>query len=152
MAKILVIDDSVEFCKLMRRVLKVGQHDAIEAHSGAEGLQCAEAEQPDLILLDYMMPGMDGFEVCRCLRAGEKTRHIPVIMITAFAGVDYQTDRLAALRLGLDDYLTKPVSPSALNHCVADVLHRYEQMGRIGISPPPQPASLPDDGAPRAAP
>lgn len=141
MQKILVIDDSIEFCKLLHRILSMASYSAIEANGGAEGLELALQEQPDLILLDYMMPLMDGFEVFHRLRADPRTATIPVIMITAFAG-DYNVDRMSALRQGIDDYLTKPISPSALTRCVADTLYRHGS--RLHTSPLPMAPGMPE--------
>lgn len=145
MAKILVIDDSREFCKLVHMVLTRSQHEVIEANSGPEGLQTAAAQQPEIILLDYMMPGMDGFEVFRLLREGETTRHIPVIMITAFTGLNYHSSRVDALKLGLDDYLSKPITPVGLNQAIADVLHW--QAPREHKSPLPHAPGMPEIAA-----
>jgi two-component system, cell cycle response regulator len=113
MARILVIDDSPEFRLLMAKALSRAQHETIDAANGEEGLRLAIVEQPDLILLDYMMPGMNGFEVAQELHSNDNTAAIPVLMITAFS-VDYDLDLQKAIAVGIDDFLTKPVSPRAL--------------------------------------
>jgi DNA-binding response OmpR family regulator len=128
LAKILVIDDSREFCKLMAMVLKGADHTSVEAYDGPSGVQVADQEQPELILLDYMMPGIDGMETFKQLRDNAHTSHIPVIMITAFSATD--TTRLDALRAGMDDFLTKPVSPRALLDSVSTVLYRRHSSPR----------------------
>src|SRR5262249_48164977 len=97
----------------MGKILQKAEHEVLTAEEGDEGLQVARINQPDLILLDYMMPVKNGQEVFRELRENDNTRDIPVIMITAFS-TNYEIDRMAALRLGLDDYLTKPISPKDL--------------------------------------
>jgi two-component system, OmpR family, alkaline phosphatase synthesis response regulator PhoP len=113
MDKLLIIDDSVEFCRLMGVLLQQEGYEVVSANDGSTGLDKAEAEQPDLIILDSRMPGMSGREVFAELRNRESTRFTPVIMLTAYAD-DPEGDKLIALRLGLDDFLTKPISPSTL--------------------------------------
>jgi adenylate cyclase len=109
--RILVIDDNRENITLVRDVLEVADYAVIEAYSGQTGLAMSLSEQPDLILLDVNMPGMDGFEVCRQLKAEEDTHHIPVIMLTAQSDVE---SRVTGIESGADDYLTKPFSPREL--------------------------------------
>src|SRR5262249_16302232 len=86
-------------------------YEVLTASSGAEGLAIAQKDFPDLILLDVMMPVMDGFEVCRRLKAAPATAHIPVVMVTALDGVE---DRVRGLEAGADDFLTKPIDEMAL--------------------------------------
>src|SRR5690349_10208091 len=97
----------------MQKALNRAEHEVIEAANGEEGLRTAIIEQPDLILLDYMMPGMNGFEVAQELHANDNTAGIPVLMITAFS-VDYDLDLQKAVAVGIDDFLTKPISPRTL--------------------------------------
>jgi DNA-binding response OmpR family regulator len=113
LAKILLIDDSPEFRTLMNKALTRAEHEIVEAASGEDGLRVAIIEHPDLILLDYMMPGMNGFEVAQELHANDNTVAIPVLMITAFSA-NYDLDLQKALAVGIDDFLTKPVSPRTL--------------------------------------
>src|SRR5690606_9648736 len=96
---------------LVRDVLEVAEYDVIEALSGPKAIEIAPEELPDLILLDVNMPGMNGFEVCKVLKADRATHHIPVIMLTAQADVDSRVDGIEA---GADDYMTKPYSPREL--------------------------------------
>ena len=109
MTKILAIDDDQGNLTALSRMLRRQKHgfSVMTAKSGAEGMEKANAELPDVILLDIMMPGMDGYEVCERLKSNNKTRHIPVIMLTGM-----QTDsesRVKGLQLGADAFLTKPV-------------------------------------------
>ena len=110
-ARVLVVDDLEPNVKLLEAKLRAEYFDVIGAYSGEEALRLASAEKPDIILLDVMMPGMDGFEVCQRLKAAPETMHIPVVMVTA---LDQQADRVAGLEAGADDFLTKPVEDIAL--------------------------------------
>src|SRR5262245_55587873 len=110
-ARILVVDDIPSNVKLLEARLTAEYFDVVTATSGAEALAICERAQCDIVLLDVMMPEMDGFEVCRRLKAGPKTHHIPVIMVTA---LDQPSDRVRGLESGADDFLTKPVSDIAL--------------------------------------
>ena len=110
-ARVLVVDDLEPNVKLLEAKLRAEYFDVLGAYSGAEAIALAVQEQPDIILLDVMMPGMDGFETCRRLKASPETMHIPVVMVTA---LDQQADRVAGLEAGADDFLTKPVEDLAL--------------------------------------
>jgi adenylate cyclase len=109
--RILVVDDNRENITLVRDVLEVADYDVIEALNGQQALDMSLSEQPDLILLDVNMPGMDGFEVCKQLKQDKLTHHIPVIMLTAQSDVE---SRVTGIQSGADDYLTKPFSPREL--------------------------------------
>ena len=110
-ARVLVVDDLEPNVKLLEAKLRAEYFDVLGAYSGLEAIDAAIQEQPDIILLDVMMPGMDGFETCRRLKASPETMHIPVVMVTA---LDQQADRVAGLEAGADDFLTKPVEDLAL--------------------------------------
>lgn len=110
-ARVLVVDDLEPNVKLLEAKLRAEYFDVIGAYSGQEAIDKAKAEQPDIILLDVMMPGMDGFEACRILKQSSETAHIPVVMVTA---LEQQADRVAGLEAGADDFLTKPVEDVAL--------------------------------------
>lgn len=110
-ARVLVVDDILPNVKLLEAKLSGEYFDVITATSGAEGIQKAEAESPDIILLDVMMPGMDGFETCQRLKSNASTAHIPVVMVTALTDA---TDRVRGLEAGADDFLSKPVNDVAL--------------------------------------
>ena len=110
-ARVLVVDDLEPNVKLLEAKLRAEYFDVLGAYSGAEAIETAVESQPDIILLDVMMPGMDGFETCRKLKSTPETMHIPVVMVTA---LDQQADRVAGLEAGADDFLTKPVEDVAL--------------------------------------
>ena len=110
-AKVLVVDDVPANVKLLEARLSAEYFDVITAYSGAEALAICERAECDIVLLDVMMPDMDGFEVCRKLKSNAATHHIPVVMVTA---LDQPSDRVAGLKAGADDFLTKPVSDVAL--------------------------------------
>ncbi|WP_119167940.1 PleD family two-component system response regulator [Algihabitans albus] len=110
-ARILVVDDIPTNVKLLEARLTAEYFDVLTANDGPSALALAASEAPDLILLDVMMPGMDGLEVCRCLKADSATRHIPVVMVTALTDVG---DRVRGLEAGADDFLSKPVNEVAL--------------------------------------
>lgn len=110
-ARVLVVDDVPANVKLLEARLSAEYFDVTTAHSGAEALAICERAECDIVLLDVMMPDMDGFEVCRRLKANPTTHHIPVVMVTA---LDQSSDRVAGLDAGADDFLTKPVSDVAL--------------------------------------
>ena len=114
----------------MVKTLKRAEHETLEAANGEDGLRIAIIEQPDLILLDYMMPGMNGFEVAQELHANDNTAAIPVLMVTAFS-VDYDLDLQKAIAVGIDDFLTKPVSPRTLIERIATLLQ--SQRGAYGL-------------------
>jgi putative two-component system response regulator len=106
-SKILVVDDAEENIKLVTEILNRPNkaYDIVSASDGHEALQLVKEFIPDLIMLDVVMPGIDGFEVCRILKEDERTRLIPVVMITA---LDSQQDRLKGLEAGVDDFISKP--------------------------------------------
>src|SRR5246127_4630941 len=110
-ARILVVDDVPANVKLLEARLSAEYFDVLTASNGAEALDIAERAECDIILLDVMMPDMDGFEVCRRLKSSPATHFIPVVMITA---LDSPADRVRGLDAGADDFLTKPVSDIVL--------------------------------------
>ena len=117
-SKILVVDDDPNVVKLVQLYLERDGHEVLTANDGVTGLELAREEQPSLIVLDLMLPRMDGMEVCRTLRAESS---VPIVMLTAMVEED---DRLAGLDLGADDYVTKPFSPRELAARVRAVLRR----------------------------
>jgi two-component system cell cycle response regulator len=110
-ARVLVVDDIPANVKLLEARLSAEYFDVLTAGGGAEALEICERERVDVLLLDVMMPGMDGFETCRRLKANPKTHHIPVVLVTA---LDQVSDKVRGLEGGADDYLTKPVDEIAL--------------------------------------
>jgi DNA-binding response OmpR family regulator len=115
---ILVIDDEPKIADLCRDYLVAAGYDVLTAEDGAKGLALARRERPDLVVLDLMLPGMDGLDVCRELR---RESSVPIIMLTARVE---ESDKLVGLELGADDYLTKPFSPRELVARVRTVLRR----------------------------
>ena len=139
-ARILVVDDIEANVRLLQAKLSAEYYDVLTAPDGYTALAAAAAEQPDLILLDVMMPGLDGFEVCRRLKAGAATRHIPVVMVTALDG---REDRITGLEAGADDFLTKPLddlmlfarvrSLTRLKASIEELRKREESGRRMGL-------------------
>ena len=122
--KILIVEDEPDVAELVAFNLNRSGYTAIIAHDGLSGLDTAWAEEPDLILLDLMLPGKDGFSVFKELRRDTRTSRTPVIMLTARAQTE---DRIQGLEAGADDYLTKPFSPKELILRVQSVLRRSEK-------------------------
>src|SRR5438094_10279279 len=118
---LLVIDDEKVLLELVRYNLEKEHLDVITASDGQSGLNIGLKHKPDLILLDLMMPGMSGLEVCKQLRSDTRTSRVPIIMLTAKAG---ETDKVIGLELGADDYITKPFSVRELLARVRAVLRR----------------------------
>jgi two-component system alkaline phosphatase synthesis response regulator PhoP len=116
--KILLVDDEPEILEICRDYLKASGYEVVTARDGAQGLLSARREKPDLIVLDLMMPEMDGLDVCRAIR---RESNVPIIMLTARVE---ETDKLIGLELGADDYITKPFSPRELVARVKVVLRR----------------------------
>src|SRR5580698_4510160 len=110
-ARVLVVDDILSNVKLLEAKLSAEYFEVITAFNGLECLSRIDAGAPDIVLLDVMMPGMDGFEVCRRIKSNPKTAHVPVVMVTA---LDQPSDRVTGLEAGADDFLTKPVDDAAL--------------------------------------
>lgn len=110
-ARILVVDDIIPNVKLLEAKLTQEYYDVVTANSGPEALAKIETSAPDIVLLDVMMPGMDGFEVCRRIKTNPVTAHIPVVMVTALTD---PTDRVRGLQVGADDFLSKPINDVAL--------------------------------------
>ncbi len=119
--KILVVDDEPEAVELLEFNLRQAGYDVVAAKDGAEALKKARAVLPGLIVLDLMLPEVDGLEVCKMLRRDPATATIPVMMVTAKAA---EIDRILGLELGADDYLTKPFSPRELVLRVKKILER----------------------------
>ncbi len=110
-ARVLVVDDIEANRRLLQAKLEAQYYTVILAENGIAALHAVEKHEPDIILLDVMMPGMDGYEVCRRLKADPATAHIPVVMVTALNDVE---DRIRGLDVGAEDFLTKPVDDFAL--------------------------------------
>lgn len=138
---ILVVEDEQDIRELLDFNLRQAGYRVITARDGLEGLRQAQEQHPDILVLDLLLPGLDGKEVCRRLKQGQATRAIPVLMLTALAS---ETDRVIGFEIGADDYLTKPFSPRELVLRVQAILRRVSEpetkeerisLGRLVIDP-----------------
>ena len=123
-ARVLVVDDDVTVREVVVSYLRAGGHEVLEAADGVEALRLMRADPADLVVLDLMMPGIDGLEVCRRLRA---STDVPIIMLTALGA---EVDRVVGLESGADDYVTKPFSPRELVLRVDALLRRVGEKSR----------------------
>lgn len=121
MATILVIDDDELVSRTLQRALKIYGYQVMVAHSGTEGLQLARRHRPDLFVLDIMMPGADGYQVCRQIRGDPLLKDLPVLFLTAKAKDE---DKIEGFRAGADDYLSKPFNMEELQLRVKAILRR----------------------------
>ncbi len=119
MARVLIVDDSEAQLYSLRRIVEGEGHQVITADNGEDGLKTAKVNQPDVILLDIVMPGMSGFQVSRKLRRDKETKGIPIIFVTT---KNQETDRLWGLRQGASAYLTKPVDKGELLLAIGNAL------------------------------
>ena len=126
--KMLIIEDEKDIVKMLDYNLKKEGFKTLSAYNGEDGLDMASKENPDLILLDLMLPEIDGFDVCKALKSDPKTSHIPIIILTA---KDQETDKIVGLELGADDYVTKPFSPRELIARIKAVLRRAKEKGKL---------------------
>jgi two-component system cell cycle response regulator len=152
-ARVLVVDDLVANIKLLEARLAAEYFEVVTAMNGPAALEICARGQCDIVLLDVMMPGMDGLEVCRRLKTNPRTAHIPVVMITA---LDQPADRVAGLEAGADDFLTKPVNDIALitrvkslvrlKMAADELMMRVSTSTEIGLDDAFDPASLGGEG------
>jgi twitching motility two-component system response regulator PilH len=119
MARILVVDDSPTETYRFREILEKHGHTVLEASNGADGVALARVEQPDMVLMDVVMPGLNGFQATRQLTKEDETAHIPVVIVTT---KDQETDRVWGKRQGARDYLTKPVDEALLLQTIASLI------------------------------
>jgi len=126
--KILVVEDELDIVRMLEYNLKKEGFRVASCRDGDDALQAATKEQPDLILLDLMLPGIDGLEVCKALKKESKTSSIPVIMLTAKS---QESDKIVGLELGADDYVTKPFSPRELIARIKAVLRRAKEKEKL---------------------
>ena len=129
-AKILVVDDEKNIVESVKYNLDKEGFRTIVAHDGAAALEMARRELPDLMLLDWMLPEMDGLEVCRALKQAAATKHIPIIMLTVKSD---ETDKVLGLEMGADDYVTKPFSPRELIARVKALLRRANEPPSVEV-------------------
>lgn len=119
MAKILIVDDSPTDVHVCGQLLQKHGYDTVTAGTAEQGIEKARSEKPDLILMDVIMPGMNGFQATRSLSDDEQTAHIPVIIVSTKT---MQTDRVWGLRQGASEYLTKPINDGELLEKVSALL------------------------------
>jgi len=127
MKTILIIEDEKDIVDLIEYHLKQAEFSLMKAYDGASGLEMAKKEKPDLIILDLMLPEMEGKDVCRALKSNPLTQSIPILMLTAKAE---EIDRIIGFELGADDYVTKPFSPRELVLRIKAILRRKELQGK----------------------
>ena len=120
-ARVLVVDDNFLNVKLLEARLQIAGYDVVTAMGGEEALEQVDRQRPAMVLLDVMMPGMDGYEVCRRIRANPETARLPVVMVTA---LDKESDRQTGLEAGADDFLNKPVEDDVLFPSMTRLLQR----------------------------
>ncbi len=123
-AIILIVEDNSDVRNYIRELLET-EYQVIEASNGEEGISKAKDEIPDLIITDVMMPEMDGFQFCKQIRNNEKTSHIPIIMLTAKAGLE---DKIEGLETGIDAYITKPFSAKELKVRVKNLIYQRKEL------------------------
>ncbi len=119
MAKVLIVDDSPTETYKLTSILEKNGHSVITAEAGEAGVEIAKREIPDVVLMDIVMPGLNGFQATRQLSKASETSHIPVIIVTT---KDQETDRVWGLRQGAKAYLTKPIEEKVLMDVISDVL------------------------------
>ena len=119
MAKILIVDDSPSQLLGIQRIVEKLGHESITAEDGAAGVEVAKRELPDMVLMDVVMPNLNGFQATRTLSREATTKHIPVILVTT---KDQDTDRMWGLRQGAKAYITKPFSESELSELIVQYL------------------------------
>jgi two-component system alkaline phosphatase synthesis response regulator PhoP len=133
--RVLVVEDDPDIAELVARYLEKAGYTTARVSSGRDALDAVRAKAPDLIVLDVMLPHVDGLEVCRLLRANDHTASIPIIMLTARAD---ESERIVGLEIGADDYLAKPFSPNELVARVRALLRRAQRVD----APSGRPLSL----------
>ena len=119
MARVLIVDDSPSQLMGMKRIIEKLGHDIVTAEDGALGVEAAKREMPDLILMDVVMPNLNGFQATRSIAKNPDTSHIPIVLVTT---KDQETDKVWGIRQGAKAYLTKPVNEAALIQLVKELL------------------------------
>jgi two-component system, OmpR family, alkaline phosphatase synthesis response regulator PhoP len=128
--RILVVDDEIYIVHILEFSLTMEGYSVLTASDGEEALRIIEQERPDLVVLDIMMPKLDGYEVCRRLRQDDQFRTLPVILLSAKGR---PVDREAGLQAGADDYITKPFSPRRLLEKMRELLDRQDLKKVVGL-------------------
>jgi phosphate regulon transcriptional regulator PhoB len=130
LAKVLVIDDEKDIVSLLRYHLEKSGFQCLESMDGSAALRLVREHHPDLLILDLMLPGMDGLEICRQLRQDSTTARLPILMLTAKAE---EVDRVVGLEVGADDYVVKPFSPRELVARVRAILRRAHEPADLSV-------------------
>ena len=125
---ILIIEDEKDIIKMLEYNLKKEGFKTLAVRNGEDAIDMAKSEHPELVILDLMLPGIDGLEVCKTLKADSKTSSIPIIMLTAKS---QESDKVVGLELGADDYMTKPFSPRELIARIKAVLRRSKEAEKL---------------------
>ncbi len=134
MARILIVDDSPSQLLGIQRIVEKLGHQSLTAEDGAAGVEVAQRELPDMVLMDVVMPNLNGFQATRTLSRDANTRHIPVVLVTT---KDQDTDRMWGLRQGAKAYITKPFSESELEQMIQEHLSAYATPEAEASAAPP---------------
>ncbi len=137
--KILVVEDEPDIRKLVQYNLTQERFSVLEAEDGEQALKLLQREKPNLVILDLMLPGLSGMELCKLLRQHSETAELPILMLTAKAG---EADRIVGLEMGADDYLAKPFSPREMVARVRAILRRSEAKPATEAAPAYEKGSL----------
>jgi DNA-binding response OmpR family regulator len=132
MHRVLIVEDDADINATLEHAMRFAGYDAVGALTGADALAEAERRCPDLVLLDQMLPDVDGLDVCRHLRAAPRTKRVPIIFLTARAG---EEARITGLRAGADDYVVKPFSMQELVLRVRGLLRRASSLAEVRLAP-----------------
>src|SRR2546428_3793096 len=137
MARVLVVEDEANNLDVAQRIIRASGHEALSAVDGVSALDVARAERPDAILMDLLLPRLDGFSVARALRAEDWAAHVPIIAVSALS---HPGDRARALEAGCDDFVSKPYAPAELRAILVRYLPTTPPAGGRGGAPGPPPA------------
>jgi two-component system cell cycle response regulator len=123
MAKVLIVDDNESFRRLNAEFIKMDGHEVLTARNGRETLDLVRREHPDILLLDIMMPGIDGYEICRKIKSDKSTQDTTVVMVTALP----PNERFKSFQAGADEHITKPIQSRQLRDLIRRLVARKEQ-------------------------
>src|SRR3989454_8309395 len=151
MARVLVVEDEANNLDVAQRIIRASGHEALSAVDGVSALDVARAERPDAILMDLLLPRLDGFSVARALRAEDWAAHVPIIAVSALS---HPGDRARALEAGCDDFVSKPYAPAELRAILVRYLPTTAPAGGRGGAPAPPagPPGRPPEGGGRGPP
>jgi two-component system alkaline phosphatase synthesis response regulator PhoP len=125
--KILIVDDELHILESVSYVVRSIGMNPLTAEDGEEAVRLAQAEKPDLIILDVMLPKLSGIQVCERIRANPETRQIPILMLSARG---QESDEVQGMQAGADEYMTKPFSPRRLGSCIEEMVQKHGEPGR----------------------